>query len=242
MPLSSLLAVALLLLGLAAPSPACSAPGGSNERPARTEVWDLELGINAGQLPDAFVDYACGSNGGPPALPLNGFGDFRRCRSEPGGLREVYFRYDDELEYWAKANNLTQQMEQYSGTKTYGFPIIVSALFDEAGTLRGIRLVSDPRGEGDNRDEAYLLRNFLTARFGRDGWTCEDLPRAEGETPVAGILVKQRCRKEIDARTAATLATRHLRKPGQSQFDPQSGRATSGQFESTVRFELVRER
>jgi hypothetical protein len=240
---SSLLAVVLLLFGLAGASTASAAAAAAgNERPARTEVWDLELGVNVAQLPDAFVDYACGSNGGPPALPLNGFGDFRRCRPEPSGLREVYFRYDDELEYWAKANNLAQQMEQFSGTKTYGFPIVVSALFDEAGTLRGIRLVSDPRGEGDNRDEAYLLRNFLTARFGRDGWTCEDLARAEGETPVAGIFVKQRCRKEIDARTAATLATRHLRKPGQAQFDPQSGRATSGQFESTVRFELVRER
>jgi hypothetical protein len=219
---------------------AAAAPGG--DRPARTEVWDLALGSKVEQLPDAFIDYACGSDGGPPALPLSGFSDFRRCRPEPGGWREVYFRYDDELEYWAKANNLLQQMAQFSGTKTYGFPVIVSALIDDQAVLRGIRLVSDPRGEGDRRDEAYLLRNFLTARFGRDGWVCEDLAAAEGETPVAGIFIKQRCRKPVDERTAAVLATRHLRKPGQSQYDPQSGRATSGQFESTVRFELVRER
>ena len=38
----------------------------------------------------------------------------------------------------------------------------------------------------------------------------------------------------------AFLVTRHLRKAGQSQFDPRTGRETTGQFESTVRFELVR--
>jgi hypothetical protein len=220
-----------------ATSAAMAAPG---ERPARLEIWDLKLGTPVAELPDGFVDYACGTNGGPPSLPLMGFGDFRRCRAETSELREVYFRYDDELEYWAKANNLLPQMEQYSGTKSYGFPITVSALIDDAATLRGIRVVSDPRGDADKRDEAYLLRNFLTARFGRDGWTCESLAAEEGETPVAGIFVKEVCRKSIDAATAATLVTRHLRKPGQAQFDPHTGRATMGQFESTVRFELVR--
>jgi hypothetical protein len=227
------LAVALL----AGATTAMAAPA---ERPVRLEIWDLKLGAPVEQLPDGFVDHACGTNGGPPSLPLMGFRDFRRCRAEPSGLREVYFRYDDELEYWAKANNLLPQMEQYSGTKTYGFPITVSALIDEQATLRGIRVVSDPRGETDKRDEAYLLRNFLNARFGRDGWSCESLSAEEGETPVAGIFVKERCRKPIDAETTATLATRHLRKPGQAQFDPHTGRATMGQFESTVRFELMR--
>ncbi len=91
------------------------------DRPVRLEVWDLQLGSRVEALPDEFVDYACGTNGGPPSLPLEGWRDFRRCRAEPTGLREVYFRYDDELEYWAKANDLAAQMEQYSGTKTYGF-------------------------------------------------------------------------------------------------------------------------
>jgi hypothetical protein len=228
---------AMLIVLTCAAAAAWSAPG---ERPRRLEVWDIALGTPLEQLPDEFTDHACGTNGGPPAAPLAGWRDFRRCRSEANGLREVYFRYDDELEYWAKANNLMAQMEQYVGTKTYGFPVTVSALIDDGGIVRGIRLVSDPRGEGEKRDEAYLLRNFLTARFGRDGWACESLPPEEGETPVAGIFVKERCRKAIDASTTASLSARHLRKAGQSQFDPRTGRETTGQFESTVRFELVR--
>src|SRR5262245_5226801 len=72
------------------------------QRPTRLEIWDLKLGTAAADLPDEFTDYACGTNGGPPSLAINHWRDFRRCRPEPGGLREVYFRYDDELEYWAK--------------------------------------------------------------------------------------------------------------------------------------------
>jgi hypothetical protein len=219
---------------------ATGASAGAQERPPRLEVWDLTLGARVDQLPDEFVDHACGTNGGPPSLPLDGFGDFRRCRPEPSGLREVYFRYDDELEYWAKANSLEDQMEQYAGTKTYGFPVVVSALIYAQGVLGGIRIVSDPRDTSQNRDDAYLLRNFLTARFGRENWQCRDIALADGETPVDGVFVKQNCRKQIDDQTTASLATRYLRKPGQSRLDPHSGRETAGQFESSTRFELVR--
>jgi hypothetical protein len=116
---------------------------------------------------------------------------------------------------------------------------VVSALIDAQGLLGGIRIVSDPRDTSQNRDEAYLLRNFLTARYGRDGWDCVDLPAAEGETPVARTFIKQRCRKIIAGTAVAEIETHFFRKKGQSQFDPQSGRTTEGQFESLVRFELT---
>jgi hypothetical protein len=226
-----------MLAGFLAPATAAAI---AQDRPARLEIWDIALGTRVEQLPDEFVDHACGTNGGPPSLPLNGFAEFRRCRAEASGLREVYFRYDDELEYWAKANDIADQMEEFTGTKTYGFPVIVSLLIDAAGVVDGIRIVSDPRDSSQNRDEAYFLRNFLTARLGRDRWQCEDLPLENGETSVDGVFVKQDCRKEIDAMTGATLATRYLRKPGQSRIDPRTGRETAGQYESMVRFELVR--
>jgi len=211
----------------------------SNEQPARVEVWDLRLGTPADRLPDEFADYACGTNGGPPSIPLSGWGDFRRCRPDPEGMREVYFRYDDELEYWAKANNFATEIEKYSGTKVYDFPVVLSGRFDDSGVLAGLRIVSDPRDPSRDRDEAYLLRNFLTARYGRDGWDCVDLPPAEGETPVGRTFIKQRCRKSVAGNAVADIETHFFRKKGQSQYDPQSGRTTEGQFESLVRFELT---
>jgi hypothetical protein len=247
---SAVLAAACLCLsGPAFPQPAPGAGNGGHsavpagapgvdERPARHEIWDVALGAKIADLPDDFIDHACGTNGVPPSTPLTGFADFRRCRPQPDGLREVYFRYDDEIEYWAKANDLAAQMEQYIGTKTYGFPIIASVLIGEDAVVHGIRIVTDPRDSTGDRDEAYLLRNFLNARFGRDGWMCEDQPAENGETPVAGIFIKQRCEKTLGG-AQAVLVTHYLRKPGQSQYDPHSGKETVNQFESNVRFELV---
>ena len=111
---------AMRLIGLAAGAALtmlASAPGvllaqNPGERLVRHEVWDIPLGAGIADLPDDYVDYACGTNGGPPSTPLAGWKDYRRCRPDANGLREVYFRYDDEIEYWAKANNLADQMEQ----------------------------------------------------------------------------------------------------------------------------------
>ena len=224
---------------LAAALIACGAVRAQQERPGRVEVWDLKLGTAVAALPDAFTDYACGTNGGPPSVPLAGWSDFRRCRPDPQGLREVYFRYDDELEYWAKANNFSTEIEKFSGTKVYDFPVVLSGRFDPNGILAGLRIVSDPRDPSREREEAYLLRNFLTARYGRDGWDCVDLPPEEGETPIGRTFIKQRCRKMVDGPASAQLETRYFRKRGQSQYDPQSGRQTEGQFESLVHFDLT---
>jgi hypothetical protein len=238
--IAAVMLAACLLPGLAAAQAGAGARSPGDARPTRHEVWDIPLGAKIADLPDDFIDYACGTNGGPPSTPLTGWKDYRRCRAEPGGAREVYFRYDDELEYWAKANDLAPQMEQFIGTKTYGFPITVSVLIGDDATVRGMRIVTDPRDSSGDRDEAYLLRNFLNARLGREDWQCEDLPPEAGETPVSGTFIKQNCTKQIDAMTRARLATRYLRKPGQSQYDPHSGKETVNQFESNVRFELMR--
>lgn len=233
--------VGLLLTGLASVSATTAGIAQTPVQPrsSRTEVWELKLGTPAALLPSGFGEYACGTNGGPPSLPLSGWNDFARCRPEPGGLHEVYFRYDDELEYWAKANDLPEEVERYSGTKVYDFPVVLSALFNDRGILAGLRIVSDPRDTSRPREEAYALRNFLSARFGRDGWSCADLPAAEGEEPVGGTFIKQDCRKTVDGLALAVMQTRYFRKKGQHQFDPYSNKETEGQFESTVRFELT---
>src|SRR5438874_2336717 len=68
------------------------------------KIWDVQLGAPVGELPEEeFVDPACGTNGGPPGLPIGTFEQFEKCRAEASGLREVWFRYDDEFEFIARA-------------------------------------------------------------------------------------------------------------------------------------------
>jgi hypothetical protein len=212
----------------------------AEDAPTRADIWTLKLGTAASALPgDAFVDYACGSNGGPPQRTIVGWSDYEKCPPEPNGLREVYFRYDDELEYRARAHRARTMIAQYAGTKVLDFPVIISGLFDAGATLAGLRIVTDPQASPQERKQAYALTNFLKARYGSDGWVCANNPPAPGETPVGTLYINQRCTKLVKGDMRAVLETRFFRKPGQAEFNS-SGKLTVGQFESSTRLELLR--
>jgi hypothetical protein len=214
--------------------------GHAEEPPRRADIWSLKLGTLATELPVTdFIDYACGSNGGPPQRPLSGWSDYGKCPPEADGLREVYFRYDDELEYWAKAHRARTLIAQYAGTKVLDFPVVLSALFDGAGTLTGLRIVTDPQTSPQDRKQAYTLSNFFNARYGGDGWDCIDIPAASGETPVGTLYINRHCTKLASGDMRVVLETKFLRKPGQTEFSS-SGKLTMGQFESSTRLELLR--
>ena len=66
---------------------AFTAATGQAQVPQRGEVWSLKLGATIGEQPGDFVDYACGSAGGAPSIPLTSMADFKRCRAEESGLR-----------------------------------------------------------------------------------------------------------------------------------------------------------
>lgn len=204
-------------------------------------IWDLELGAHAFELvADDYIDYACGTNGGPPSLPLTGWIDYAKCPiEEETGFYEVYFQYDDEDEYWAKATSQGVKIAIFQYTSAYEFPIIASALFDTRGFLVGIRAITDPRVPVDIRENGVSLGNFLRARYG-DGWTCEDLPRLEGETEYQGSYEKRRCTQvDEDDQINVLIETRNYRKPGQFTVDPRTRRPTEGQFVSTTRYEFI---
>jgi hypothetical protein len=217
-----------------------AAAGYAEEPPRRADIWSLKLGTPASALPNNdFIDYACGSKGGPPRQLLSGWSDYGKCQPEPNGLREVYFRYDDEIEYWARAHRARTLIAQYAGTKVLDFPVIVSGLFDRGGILVGLRIVTDPQASPQERKQAYTLSNFFIARYGSEGWDCVDTPPAPGETPVGTLYINKRCTKLANGDMRAILETRFLRLPGQTEFSG-AGKLTIGQYESRTRLELLR--
>ena len=204
-------------------------------------AWDLELGAHAFELPVSdYIDYACGTNGGPPSLPVAGWADFAKCAPEAiSGFHEIYFQYDDENEYWAKAMDLGVQTRIFEHTSAYQIPVIASALFDPRGFLVGIRLITDPRVDVLLRENGINLSNFLRARYGV-GWVCADLPRVEGEREYQGLHEKMRCNLAVpDDGVSVMLETHNYRKPGQFAVDPRTRRATEGQFISSTLYELI---
>jgi hypothetical protein len=240
---------AMLILGMLGSTAAVAV-----EELHRSTIWDLVLGapISAQPPPQQFQAFACGSNGGSPRAPLAGWADFKRCPADADGLREVYFEYDDENEYIARAHDNDREVSRWAGTHEVTFPVIASALFDDAGILAGIRLVTDPRPDHRNdiaeanrkkREDAYALGGVMASRFGiepeRD---CKSVPPAEGESSVGSLFIKQLCeRKDPAAGRRIVVRANLFRKPGQSGVNPQlPTQLTQGQFESSARVEIYR--
>ena len=207
---------------------------------SRLDVWDIELGVHVDSLPvREFQDYACGTDGGPPGRRLASWTEFERCKPEPSGLYEVHFRYDDELEYRALAIRALGQVVRFEGTKVFGRPVIVSLLVAEDGIVDGLRIISDPRANLVQRQEAYTLRNILRSRFSSKGWSCADEEPDDRLEPIGRVFINQRCEKEV-AGKSLTIETHYYRKRGQRAFDPATQVLTPGRFESSARFEMRR--
>ena len=240
-------ALVLALLGPSAAQDAAREAARAAELYAPS-VWDLPLGAHASALrASEFINYACGTDGGPPSQPIGGWSDWAKCKPEPAtGLFEVYFEYDDEPEFVARARDLATQAALYAGTTIYGLPVVASALFDSNGFFVRLRIVSDARAPVEKRELGASLSGYLAVRFGDALWACASLPARAGETEYRGSYLRRLCRQEEAAglttaaaedRATLTLETHSYRKPGQSAIDPLTRRATTGAFESSTRFE-----
>jgi hypothetical protein len=228
---SSLLAAAFLAgLGL----------GGARAQELATKIWDIKLGTPVAALPlDQFVDPACGTNGGPPSRVLAKIADFALCPLDKAtGLHEVWFRYDDELEYIARARRSEIMIRLYQANSLGGQPIITSLLIDDAGLVEGYRIVNDPRAAGRTRIEAYGLVELFKGMVA-PGLDCTDLAPAEGERPLEDLFVKQSCLSQADGQVTRIEARRYY-KPGQFVVNPNDNRITENEFESSARLEVYR--
>jgi hypothetical protein len=204
------------------------------------KIWDIAFGTPIAALPlDQFVDTACGTNGGPPARVLKSFAEFAQCvRERTTGLYEVWFRYDDEMEYVARARRSDIMIRQYQANSMAGQPIITSFLIDDGGLVQGYRIVNDPRVESRTRLAAFGLANLFKGIAGL-GLNCTDLPLAEGERPIDDWYAKELCEKNAEGRTYR-IESRRYYKAGQYAVDPNDNRLTENLFESSARIEVYK--
>lgn len=180
------------------------------------------------------MEPSCGTDGGPPSIRLNGFDDYDRCPVEPEtGLREVWFIYDDEWEYIARAYRDPVEIGRFSANVFFGQPIITSLLIDDSGLVQGYRVITDQGAPDDVRERAHLLLDVFKTTVGDGSWQCEQLQQGERETPVNGVFVKSDCIM-VSELTIAMAEARLLRKPGQDYYiNP-----PEGYFEGRARLEV----
>jgi len=204
-------------------------------------IWDLMLGVPIKELPlNDYVDPACGTNGGPPARVLKSWDEFSVCPKEAEtGLHEVWFRYDDEMEYVARARRSEILIRQYQANALNGQPIVTSLLFDDKGVMQGFRVVNDLRVDGRTRLNAFGLGDLFKGMAGV-GLECTDLPAAEGERPIEDWFIKENCELKAPDGTITRVQTRRFYKPGQYAVDPNDARLNENEFESSARLEVFR--
>ena len=230
--------VAIAAATLVSTAVLASEASSQRSRPDAGEIRGLKLGLAARTMTlHGFGDLACGSNGGPPRQKIETWTEFAKCRPEETGLHEVNIRFDDEDDYIGRAIDEPRYARGKTGTRVAGHAVILSALFDRDGVLRGLRFITDPRAAPQERRMAHMLRLAVINRYEPDGWTCVDSPPAEGETPVGGVFLKQRCEKVAQGRHLM-VEGRFFRKPGQADNDPVTGEYRAGQYESATRFEI----
>ena len=239
--------VATLLLAGGSPLPSAAQ---STDAPAgpvaidlgAPDIWDLlPLGRPFTELrTDGFVNFACGTGGGPPSLPIGGWWDYGKCRAEESsGLHEVYFEYDDIYLYDGLANYTTGAT---TATVVAGdFPAVVSALFTDDGFLAGLRVVTDNHVSTGERSRAYTMLYYLLSFFPGVTFDCTDDDPAPDETPVGNLFIKSRCVATTEFATYA-LDADFFRRAGEAGFDPRAPDAqirTEGQFWSQTRFQEI---
>lgn len=235
-------AAAWLALAMAPLAPSVSHAQTNAELVPEFTIWDVKFGEPITQIPlSAVALIACGTNGGPPSLPLRNFSEFDKCKAEASGLHEVFFTYDDEQDYIARALEDEYRFAQ-GGTSIYAHPVVFTVLVDDKGIARGIRIVTDEQASERDRRVAVRLADNLKARYSPWSPVCEDVPATDGQLPVGTIFIHQICTAEsLDGDATMRLEATYFRKKGQTSISLETQKVQKNYFQSATRLEVVQQ-
>jgi len=151
------------------------------------DLRDIRVGMAVSDLPSAgYVDFSCAAD---TTLKLSGWSDWRNCSAGADQLHALRFGFDPAT--------------SRDGTVVAGHPAVLTALIDDAGTVAGLKIETDPKARLYLRKKAFLFGPQVKTRYGIDGWTCAQAQPEAGEEPVGGVYIKERCTKTVDGRALA---------------------------------------
>jgi hypothetical protein len=162
------------------------------------DLRDIRLGKPVTDLPDAgYVNFACASD---PGKTLTAWLGWRDCPADALGFHAIKFGYDPAT--------------SPDGTIVAGHPAVLTLLVDNAGTVSGLRIETDPKARLYIRKKAFLFGIQVRSRYGLDDWSCTQVQPSAGEQPVGGVYVRESCTKTTHDRSI--VVERNLfRRPDQ---------------------------
>lgn len=149
------------------------------------DLREFTIGEPVASLPaDTYYGFRCAD---APDHTLAGWEQWRDCPAEPDGLRAVAFRFD--------VGPQALYNDNAAGTKIGGHPVLIALLLDDAGTLAGIRVQTDPKARLYMHKKSFLLGAQFRDHYGAQGWTCQSKQPSAQEEEVGGQFIDQRCEK-----------------------------------------------
>ncbi|MDE3175275.1 MAG: hypothetical protein KGM15_04100 [Pseudomonadota bacterium] len=148
---------------------------------ARTPA-DLHDGVNVGmpasELPKTdYKNFACVE---PKGKALTGFDDWKSCAAGADGLHKLHVAIDEPGE---------------DETLVAGHPVDLTLGFNDEGRLASILIVTKSKGPMFLRKKGYLLGLQAKARYGDEGWSCQEIPLGADEEPLGPTSIKEHCVK-----------------------------------------------
>jgi hypothetical protein len=155
-------------------------PGGAIAA-QQNDLREFRVGMPLSALPDSgYSAFACT---GDPSRKLAGWGDFSTCPAQPDGTHAISFRYGDN-----------------GKTQVGGQPVTLALLIDDNAQVAGIRIETDPHTGLYIHKKAFLFALQVRARFGEDGWTCQQMAQTPTQQPVGGVFIHEHCEKTTESR------------------------------------------
>lgn len=143
----------------------------------------VNVGMKAADLPNGdYKDLVCAF---PKGKTIAAFGEFAACDADAQGLREIAVSIDEP---------------RAETSLVAGHPVDLMLGFNEKGLLARIDIATKSKGPMFLRKKAYLLGLQAKARYGDDGWACENTPLAADEEALGPTSVKEHCTKTIGER------------------------------------------
>lgn len=141
-----------------------------------SDLRGVSVGITADALPvEGFAGFTCVT--AATATEVSGWQDWKTCPANADGLHALRFRY------------------AAGDTKVAGHPVVLTALFDNAGRVVTLRIETEAGGPLYLRKKAFLLGLQARHRYGDEGWTCTNAAPSADQEPVGGVFMKETCRK-----------------------------------------------
>jgi hypothetical protein len=150
----------------------------------QNDLREFRVGMSVSELPaTGYGGFSCIAD---PTKTLSDWTNYQMCPIAPDGTRAIGFRYGNG--------------DEDEKTQVGGQAVRLGLLIGNDARVAAIKIGTDPQAKLYLRKKAHLFALQVRARFGEEGWTCQQTPPTPTEQPVGGVFVHEHCEKMTPTR------------------------------------------